>query len=114
MRRGAFRGAATGLCALLLVAVAGGVEVRDPTAIPDEGPWIVLVDGNPDRVGSCVDDPAVATTVMAAVWPPDGISLYLVADARRLDVERVLRCVVANVAPSDVRVVTSPSPVPSP
>ncbi len=115
MRRAAVRGASTGLLALLLlVAVVGGVEVRDPVAVPDEGPWVVLVGGDPDRVWSCIDDPAVATTLMSAVWPPDGISLYLVADARRLDVERVLRCVVANVDPSDVRVVTSPGPIPSP
>ncbi len=114
MRRVVFRGASTGLLALLLlVAVVGGVEVRDPVTVPDQGPWVVLVDGDPDRVWSCIDDPAVATTVMAAVWPADGISLYLVTDARRLDVDRVLRCVVADVDPSDVHVMTSPGPIPS-
>ncbi|WP_448058849.1 hypothetical protein [Cellulomonas hominis] len=114
MRRATFRAASAGLFALLLlVAVVGGVEVRAPVDIPDEGPWIVLVGGDPDRVWSCIDDPAVATTVMAAVWPADGISLYLVADARRLDAERVLRCVVAHVDPSDVHVATNPSPLPA-
>ncbi len=96
------------LAVALTGIVAGGAALaiggRSNVAIPDEGPWVVVVSYDPTAYRPCVKDSAVASDTMTASVPSTGGAMTFQPEATRSDVERVVRCVTRYVPHSKVHV----------
>lgn len=98
--------AALGSAAVLVMA---SVEMsRDGVDVPEQGPWLIFVDGRSGLPAECTSDSAVTASYQPAVMPPAGVTLELRADAARSDVDRVTECLSADIPASAIRVETDP------
>lgn len=82
---------------------------RQSVSIPDEGPWIATVADTSSIPAECAEDAAVDSTYQPAVMPPSGVTVAFTPVATRSDVERVLECLLDQVAASSIRVATAPA-----
>lgn len=94
-------------CGSLALAAAPGSTGR--VAIPTQGPWLVVVEGWPDGINVCTEDPSVEYAVTPLALPPLPTTVALVPDAARADVERVVRCLDRYVPLSSLTVQTVPA-----
>lgn len=86
------------------LALGAALGITGAVAIPAEGPWIVVVDGWPDGIDTCTEDPAVEYAVTPAILPPAPMTVALVPGATREDVERVVTCLDGFVPLSSIGV----------
>jgi hypothetical protein len=101
-RRSALLVGVLAMCGSLALVAAFGASGR--VAIPQQGPWIVVVDGWPEGINACAEDVAVEYAITPAILPPAPTTVALVPDATRDDVERVVRCLDRFVPLSSLRV----------
>ncbi|MHA7134876.1 hypothetical protein [Oerskovia turbata] len=101
-RRSALLVGALATCGSLALVAAFGASGR--VAIPEPGPWIVVVDGWPDGINACAEDPAVENAIAPAILPPAPTTVALVPGASVEDVDRVVQCLDRFVPLSSLRV----------
>jgi len=100
--------------AVLAAVVALFATARQSEEAP-EGPWLVTTDGRVETVYECMADPAIQDHYEFFSNPSTGLTIVMVPDATRDDLDRVLDCVSNAVKGTgvDVHVLTNPNPDPT-
>jgi hypothetical protein len=81
--------AVLGLAASIM---AGGAPPTSGPAIPGDGPWVIALDHPQGSWSRCLDDVAVAESLMSSDLPTSRATATLTATATKDDVERIATC----------------------